>query len=274
VADLQRSATAQQALVYRKLVGARVRSQLQYRTSFWLNTTGSFFGTLLEFGGVVVFFTHLRGLDGWTLGEMAVLHGLAGAAFGITDLAFGHLDRLGQMIRMGELDSVLVRPMGSLFQVMSSDFQLRRVGKVVQALAVLVVALVVSGVEPTPDKIGLMAMSIASSAVLFGAVWVTFSTICFWTADASEVTNSFTYGGNFLAEYPITIFGTWVRRLLAFVIPAAFVAYFPALYLLDRPRTGWETAAPFATPAVAALFCVVAGLAWRTAVRHYRSTGS
>ena len=266
---------AHKGAIYRRLVGARVRSQLQYRASFWLNLAGSVGGTFIDFVAILVFFEHVPALVGWSLAEVAVLYAISGMAFGVTDLVMGHMDRLGSMIRMGEMDTFLIRPMGSLFQVLASDFQLRRVGKILQATAVLVVAVAAAQVEITLTKVALLVSTVLFGAVLFGAVWVIFASICFWTADASEMTNAFTYGGNFLAAYPITIFGTWVRRLLAFVVPMAFIAYFPALYLLDRPRAaGLAGLAPFATPLVAALFVVLAGLVWRFAVRHYRSTGS
>jgi ABC-2 type transport system permease protein len=86
--------------------------------------------------------------------------------------------------------------------------------------------------------------------------------------------NAFTYGGSFLTQYPVSIFGPWVRRLLAFVIPMAFVCYFPALYVLDKPdELGLPHWLSFASPAVAVLTVLVAGLLWRNAVRHYRSAG-
>lgn len=232
-------------------------------------------GTFIDFAAILVFFTHVPALAGWSVGEVALLYAISGMAFGLTDLVMGHMDRLGGMIRMGEMDTVLIRPMGSLFQVLAADFQLRRIGKLVQSAAVLGYAVVAAEISITPPKVIVLTVTVLAGAVLFGAVWVTFASLCFWTADTSEITNSFTYGGNFLAAYPITIFGTWVRRLLAFVLPMAFVAYFPALYLLDRPRPGGLGAfAPFGTPVVALVFASMAGLVWRFALRHYRSTGS
>jgi ABC-2 type transport system permease protein len=58
-------------------------------------------------------------------------------------------------------------------------------------------------------------------------------------------------------------------------VPLAFIAYFPALYLLDRPEAqhlpGWL---PGATPVAAAMLALMAWLAWRVGVRHNQSTGS
>jgi len=59
------------------------------------------------------------------------------------------------------------------------------------------------------------------------------------------------------------------------VIPMAFVAYYPALFILGRPDPiGLPPFTPFLTPAVAAATAVIAAVAWRTGIRHYRGTGS
>jgi ABC-2 type transport system permease protein len=38
-----------------------------------------------------------------------------------------------------------------------------------------------------------------------------------------------------LTQYPIDVYAAWFRRFLGYVVPLAFVCYFPALYLLDKP---------------------------------------
>ena len=106
-------------------------------------------------------------------------------------------------------------------------------------------------------------------------MWIAFSTISFWLIDSFEVTNSFTYGGNVTASYPINIFGVWLRRLVIFMIPIAFIAYFPSLYLLDKDDPlGLPAALQFASPLVAAAAVLAGGLLWRFAVRRYRSVGA
>lgn len=261
--------------IYGHLVGARIRAQLEYRTSFALNTIGSFLATLLDFVAITVLFAHLPHLAGWSLHEVAFLYACSQISFALTDLLVGHFDRIGQMIRTGEMDVILIRPLGSLFQLVASDFQLRRVGKLLQGLAVLGFAL--SGIEVTWSSfdIALTAVVIASGSVIFTSVWICGVAVAFWTTESTQLNNAFTYGGAFLSEYPLEIYGIWVRRLLAIAIPMAFIVYFPALHLLERDDPfGWPQALRFASPLVALATAVVAGTVWRIAVRHYRSTGS
>ena len=54
----------------------------------------------------------------------------------------------------------------------------------------------------------------------------------------------------------------------------AFVCYFPALYILDKPDGLGPSFLRFVSPLVALVAAVAAGTIWRLAVRHYRSTGS
>jgi ABC-2 type transport system permease protein len=187
----------------------------------------------------------------------------------------GHLDLLPKMIREGEFDLILIRPLGSLFQVVAADFSLRRLGKAFQGTVVLVVALAHLEVDWSAGRIAILGLAIVAGAVIYAGIWVAFSTITFWLIDSQEVANAFSYGGNFVAQYPVNVFGPWLRRLVLFVVPIAFVSYFPALYVLDKEdELGLPRALRFASPVVAAATLVVAGLVWRTAVRHYRSVGA
>jgi ABC-2 type transport system permease protein len=265
---------ADSVAVYFRLVGARVRSQLQYRTSFALDVVGVFLVSFLDFAAILIIFQNISALGGWSVEEVALLYGISGLAFAITDMVVGDLDLLMLQIRDGTFDLVLIRPRGTLFQVVTTEFQIRRVGRIAQAIAILVYALARLDIDWTLGRGVLLPVAIVSSAVIFGAVWVAGTCIVFWSVEGRETANTFTYGGQFFSQYPINVYESWLRRLLAFVVPMAFVAYFPALYLLDKPDPlGAPEWLRLCSPLVAVAACAVAGFVWRFAVRHYRSAG-
>ena len=261
--------------IYRRLVAARVRAQLQYRLSLALTVAGTMLLSVLDFLGILVLFGRVEALGGWTVGEVALLYGVSTVSFSLTDLAIGQLDQLPRMIREGEFDQLLIRPLGSLGQVVTADVALRHIGRLTQGLVVLVIALTQVEVEWTPGRAAWLVVAIVAASAIFAGIWVAFATISFWLIDSFEVTNAFTYGGNVTASYPINIFGAWLRRLVIFVIPIAFVAYFPTLYLLDKEDPlGLPARLQFASPLVAAAALLAGGLLWRFAVRRYRSVGA
>jgi ABC-2 type transport system permease protein len=260
--------------IYRRLVGARIRSQVEYRLSALLQLLGAGLLTAIDFVAIAVIFANVQELEGWTLGEVALLYALATISFAFTDLVIGHLDLFPQMIREGTFDQLLVRPLPSLFQVVASDFAVRRLGKVLQGVAVLVFALASVDVDWTVGRVLAIPLAIVAGAVIYGAVWVALATIAFWIVDAIEFVNAFTYGGSYLSQYPIGVFARWLRGVVIFVVPLAFVAYFPALYVLGKDDAlGLPEALQYASPVVAVLATVAAGAVWRNAVRHYRSAG-
>jgi len=263
------------SVLYLRLIGARIRSQLQYRLSFSLDLLGAFLISFIDFLAVVVIFAHLPRLAGWTLAEVAFFYGTSSVSFALTDLAVGHLDLLPAMIKTGNFDLIMVRPAGSLFQVLSSDVQMRRLGRAAQGLVVLIYALALLDITWTVPKATMLVVMIVAGVGIYAGVWVIAMTVTFWTVEVREMANAFTYGGSFLASYPINIFGLWFRRLLAFVIPMAFVSYFPGLYVLGRSDPlGTPGVLRFLTPLVALALLLLAGNVWRFGVRHYRSTGS
>lgn len=265
---------AELARIYVRLVGARARGQLEYRASLVLQLLGTAALTVIDFVAILVLFENVDALDGWTLEEIALLYAIATISFALTDLVVGHLDLFPQMIRDGTFDQILVRPLPSLLQVVASDFSLRRIGKALQGVGVLVFALGRLELDWTPGKVLVLVGAILAGAVIYAAVWVALATVAFWIVDAIEFVNAFTYGGSYLAQYPITIFARWLRGLVLFVLPLAFVAYFPALVLLDR-ESGLPLPAElgYVTGVVALVAALVAHVVWTGAVRHYRSAG-
>ena len=261
--------------IYRRIVGSRIRAQLQYRFSFALTVTGNLLLSSLDFAAILILFGQVDALGEWTVAEVALLYGISCVSFALTDLAVGQLDQLPRMIREGEFDQILVRPLGSLLQVVSADIALRHLGRLLQGLAVLAVALTQVEVAWTAGRVAMLVIAILAGMAIFAGIWVAFSSIAFWLIDSQEVSNAFTYGGNFTAQYPVNIFGRWLRRLVVFVIPVAFVSYYPCLYILDKPdELGLPRALQFASPAVAIATAAAAWILWRTAVRRYRSVGS
>ncbi|WP_405826557.1 ABC transporter permease [Streptomyces sp. NBC_00838] len=260
---------------YGLIVAMWVRSTMTYRASFAMTAFGNFAATAFDFVAILLMFSHVDRLGGYSLPEVAFLYGAAGTAFGLADLLMGSMDRLGRRVRDGTLDTLLVRPVPVLAQVAADRFALRRLGRITQGLLVLGYALTALDIAWTPLKAAMIPMMLLSGATIFAAVFVAGAAFQFWAQDAAEVQNSFTYGGTTLLQYPPTVFAKDLVRGVTFVVPLAFVNWLPALYVMDREDPlGLPDWVAFLPPLVAAGCCALAGLAWRAGLRAYRSTGS
>jgi len=260
---------------YRHLLSAQVRSQTQYRASFAADVVGSVMFGVLDVMGVVVVFRVTPALGGFGFAEVFLMTALAGCAFAVADLAVGNVERLRQYVRSGLFDVLLVRPLSSLAQLAAMDVASRRVGRLAFGVAMVAVAAAHARMPVTPARLGLLVVTPVAGAMIFGAIFVATATVAFWWIESGEIANGLTYGGLSFTQYPITIYGALFRRLFAYAIGFAFVAYYPTLALLGRPDPlGAPALLSYASPAVAVAAVVAAALIWRSGVRHYRSSGS
>jgi ABC-2 type transport system permease protein len=260
---------------YPRLVGAQVRSQVQYRTSFVMDLAGSTLFGIIDLVAVAVMFRVTPTLGTFTFRETFLMAGLSMAAFAVADLAVGNVGKLGFYVRTGQLDAMLIRPLSVLAQLAAVDFAPRRIGRVVLGAVTIVVAASAVHVPATPARLALLVVAPLAGGAIFGAVIVATAVVAFWWVESGEFASSFTNGGRDFTSYPMNVYSGVIRRLFAYLLGFAFVAYYPALALLGRPDPlGGPPWLGWLSPLVALAAAAAAALLWRMGIRRYRSAGS
>lgn len=264
-------------MIFFHLVRATIRSQLRYRASFILDTLASLAANGVEFIALALTFTRFGALGGWTVWEVGFLWGLTEMAFGVMDLIFSGFDPpvFAESVRRGTLDQFLARPVSLFAQIFASQFALRRLGRVAEGLTIFLIANANVAIAWTPLKAAYLPIVFISAVAFYGALFVIGATASFWTVQALEVVNIFTYGGAMLASYPLSIFDEWIRRIFTYVLPTALIIYYPALYFFDR-------ADPLGLPRWASYLSPLAGFGalalafglFQCGLRRYTSTGT
>lgn len=262
--------------LYARYAAASVRGQMQYPGSFLILSLAQFGNTIVSFIGVWALFARFGRIAGWSLGEVALFYGLIGIAFALADSISRGFDVFGpQFVKTGAFDRLLLRPRAAALQLLGHELVLTRIGRLLQAVLVLVVAAELVKVHWGGRELVLAGASVIGGAALFLGLLVLQATLAFWTVESLEVANTLTYGGVTAGEYPLDIYARWFRQFLTFVVPIGCVSYFPVLAILHRPdplgAPEWVLAAG---PAVGFVFLAVSLWIWRFGVRHYTSTGS
>ena len=261
--------------LYRRMVAASLRAQWQYRASFALTSLAQGVATLAEFGAIWALFARFGALPGWSLHEVAVLYGISNTAFALAEAGARGFDVFPGMVRTGDFDRLLLRPLPTAFQVAAHEVQIMRVGRLAQGLAVLVWGCLGLEVEWTPARLALPVLCVAGGACIFAGLFVLQATMSFWTIESLEVVNIVTYGGNQTAQYPLTIFRGWLRALFTVVVPLAVINYVPLAALLARPDLcGLPAWLLWPAPLAGLPFLGACLALWRLGERRYASTGS
>ncbi len=261
--------------LYVRYIGISFRGQMQYRASFLMQAAGHLLITVIEFIAIWALFDRFGSLRGWALPEVAFFYGIVSIAFGLAQATARAFHVFGRMVKGGEFDRLLLRPRSTVLQLTGQELDLKRIGRVLQGLAVLLWAASALEIVWSPAKIALTTTAIFGGACLFFGLLILQATLAFWTTETLEIMNMVTYGGVETAQYPLVIYRPWFRRFFTFVVPLACLNYFPALAILGRADPlGTPLAFQWASPLAGVAFLALSLQVWKIGVRHYRSTGS
>lgn len=242
---------------------------LEYRLNWWMNA----FNTLLFLGSSAlvlwVVFAQADAIGGWTFDQALTLLGVYLLIEGVTVVFLvPNLNRVPQYVRKGELDYLLLKPIAARFIVSTRYASVWWVPQLGLALAVILVGMARQGTL-TVGHLGLLALMLVAAIGTLYAVWFALTTTAFWFVKVDNVSELFT--AFFAAgRFPVSAYPGWVRAVLTFVVPVAFLTTVPAEAAAGRLTWAWGLAAV----GVAALLLAASQALWRFALANYTSASS
>lgn len=256
--------------LYFRYLGLHLKSQMQYRTSFFLIlfAQGMTAGTWIF--SVWALMNRFQQINGFSYGEVLLCFAVMTLAFSLTECFMAGIDHFSTLISRGEFDRILLRPHGALFQVICSQIDFARFGRIITASLAMAYAIPASGVHWNTSRIILLVLMVFSGVCVFtGTFWLG-AALSFFFIEGLECLNIFTYGMREFGTYPLVIYGSGILQFFTFIVPFAPVQYYPLLYLLGKS----DNPLHYFSPLLACFFLLPCFLLWRLGVRHYKSAGS
>ena len=261
--------------LYIRSMGMLIRSQLQYRASFVMQTLAQLVMEGGEMLAVILIMDRFERLNQWMPGDLYFFFGMMSVTFYLTEIfGRGMTGNFPSMVRTGQLDTLLLRPRGILTQVMCGGADPRRITCVAVGVAAMTIGSRMSGVQWTALKVLAMAESIVMGMLLILGLFMIEAIFCIHSVKSVELVNALTYGGRSACEYPIDIYPRPLRVLFTVVAPFALTLHVPAAWILDKPLYGWPTWTVFVCPLAGAVTLGIMVALFQKAMRYYRSTGS
>lgn len=259
---------------YLRLLGifykAALLTDLEYRANFIVNIFLSLIGICWSVAGVAIFFLHTDEIRGWHFNELMIVLGLFLVFLGIVEmLLVPNVQDLMEHIRLGTLDFILTKPINSQFHASLRRINIWRMVDVLMGVGVVSYGIAHMPAWPSLPQILLFPILCLCGIIILYSLVMLLATSAFWFVqleNVMELLSTFFEAGRF----PITIFPAWVRILLTFIIPVAFITTVPASVLLGRLDGMF---ALYSLGVTAALFATSV-LYWRYALRHYSSASS
>lgn len=223
------------------------------------------------FAFVWVVMSTFPSMDGWTLEEIAFLYGLRLTAHAMSMMPLSALIGLGWMVREGELDRVLLRPLNPLVQLMTKRMGVGQIGDLLTGVVLLVVA----APSWTPGKVAFCLLALVGGALVEASVFVAMSSLSLRMMDTFAIRVFVDDVFSRFGSYPMSVFGGVAQWVLTFVLPVAFVAYIPAGVLLDKTGSlNVPPAVAYLGPLLGVAMFAVAYRIWQSQLKHYHSVGS
>lgn len=263
-----------QIKIYRELLKISIKSQLQYQASFWMQSIGQLLMTGIEFLSIWTLFHRFHHLMGWTLSEVGILYGFISIVFSIADASSKGFDLLPSLLKTGEFDRILLRPLSPLLQIAGREFTLRRIGRFIQGLVILLWASRSLPILWSIPKIILLVWTGICGILLFAGIFILQAALCFWTVESVEVGNILTYGGVETTQMPLSVYPHSFQRFFTYVIPLGCISYYPLLFVMGKTEPGgYSVWFQVLSPMLGIIFFLIAIQGWKVGTNHYSSTG-
>ena len=256
--------------LYLKFVAMQLKCQMQYKTSFVMTALGQFLTSFTAFLSVLFLFNRFHSVQDYSFSEVLICFSVMLTSFSLTECFVRGFDIFPRLIRSGNLDRILVRPRSEIFQVLTSNIEFSRIGRLLQAIAVLVYAVPTSGVVWTADKVLAVILMLLGGVAVFSALFILYAGFSFFTIESLEFMNIFTDGSREFGMYPLSVYGEGVLKFYTYCIPIALFQYYPFLYLVGRS----DDVRLIFLPLLGFLFLIPCYAFFRFGLRRYKSTGS
>jgi ABC-2 type transport system permease protein len=256
------------AAVYRRSIGAYLRSIGEYPADFWVMALSGTAWQGMLFAFLSILFANVNAIAGWDYHEMLVLAGFLGVSWGSTALFWDGIWDTGKFVVQGDMDYRITRPAPVLIQVATSHVGMQVFGDVTLGLIMIVVGWIGAGLSFALIPVALFLLVCA--AVIQAALLTIANASNFWMKGRHPIV-AFMLAElqNEAMRFPLTIFPAAVRLTLTFGLPLAFASFVPVQILTGKIDPWW-----FAAPPLAALVtAILAVLAYRAGLRAYDSAG-
>lgn len=202
---------------------ANFLSAMEYRAAFLTQIFGMILNDLVYLVFWMIFFDRFKSVNGWGLGDVFILYGIAASSFGLGTFLFGNAPRLSDIISKGRLDYYLSLPRPVLLHAIASRSNNSGIGDFVFGIIIYLF----SGLF-TLDGLGRFLLGTLFALVVFISFTIIVQSLAFWLGNASGLGNILQEAMITFAIYPLNLFDAPAKVVLFTLIPAALMGAMPA----------------------------------------------
>lgn len=252
-----------------KYLGMYFKSQLEYKSSFILTCIAQLLTLSLSSFMVFILMDKFHFLDNYDIYELMLGISIVQFGFSFSECFMRGFDKFSEVIKVGGLDLMLIRPRNIYVQVFGSNIELTKLSRVLGSLVLFIIA--ISNIDSiTWYGVLYLFLLLVGSSMIYAALFIFSACFCFKTVEGLEFMNIFTDGSREFGQYPMGLFRREVILVFTFLIPLACVNYYPISYILGKSDNIWYLISPLMT----VVLFIMSIITFNRCIRHYEGTGS
>ncbi len=256
--------------LYFKYFKVHLKCELEYKMSFIMSFISQFFVFFGYYFTIICLFDKFSNIRGFTLYEVLLTFGIIQFGVSFCETFFRGIDTFDDLIVEGTFDRLLLRPRSIILQAFCDKLSVIRISRVLQAIIVLIIALINIDVNWNIEKVITLIFMLLSSIFIFLGMFILAASYCFYTVKGLEIRNVLTDGSKHMAQYPIGIFKKGFVMFFTFIIPFGFVNYYPLLFLIGKEINKLLIISPLIT----IIYLIPSIIIFYIGMKRYTSVGS
>lgn len=256
--------------VYALLLRLNLESLLAYRANFINSLVSSILWGLFSLYSIVLLTSRTTSIQGWQRDEILLLNGVYGIFIALFHIFFSiNFENFSSIIHLGQLDSVLIKPLDSQFQLTFWRFTYTTILRLVIATAYVLYLIAVMRINISVVDIMVFLLLIAVSLLLLYSLWYCVITLTIWFTRLSNLV---------ILMFQVTGMARFPREM--FLQGGQFVFWFllPLTILINVPTKVFLARIDFVEMAIliglSFFVFVLSRKFWKFALRHYTSASS
>ncbi len=261
------------SLKYSKL---NLKCMLEYKFDRFFTTFAVFIREMVSIVVMYLIMTRVVTIQGWQINEMFFLYSFLFLSYSIFVFLFTGIRDFDNMVYTGELDRYLIRPLGLLYQVISARVDYcATIGHGAVGIILFLSTYNSVGIEWNFQNIIYYILALIGGAIIQTSLFMISSCFSFWAIRTTNLRNLIFFNSRRFAGYPISFYPGLIQKMLIFIVPFAFVSYFPSQYFLRKPDLSifWHGYL-YLTPVVGIVMFILVYFLWRFGLKNYSSSGN
>ena len=256
--------------LYGMILAQDLKSKMSYRADFIISTVGMIATNVAGFVSFWILFRNFPSIGGWGYYEILFLYGFSLVSLTPVQCLFDNNWSLRQYVYSGDFIKYCFRPVNLFFYYQSEVFDIKGLGQLAFGIAMIVYAWGKLGLAVTVLAVVKLLVFLLTASLVMIALQNAAAATCFWIQNSFYVLDFVTRFKDY-ARYPVTIFSPVFRCVFTFLMPIAFIAYYPSLVILrpdEVPLLSWLS------PVIGVVFFFLSYRFWMYGAMKYSGTGS